>query len=200
MVKRRLAASSWPVYAALTLLNLCLVVMFAVILYPAPVAPVVDVRVASVMPIAFHPQERVIHIGTPTRIVVPSVGIDIGVRTGTYSPENQTWTIDDRSAFFADTSTPPNDNNGMTLIYGHGTAVVFGSISNIQGGEAKVYTQEGLVFNYEYASSQQVTPTDTSVITSDGPPELVLQTCSGVFDAYRTLVTFRLTGVTGYEG
>lgn len=198
-MKRRHAISSWSVYLVLGLMNLCLAVMLALILYQPPNSKLAPVMVAAIAPLRFQAQERQIHVGTPTRIVVPSVAIDLPIQTGVYSPSNQSWTIDGSSAFFADTSTPPNDNNGMTLIYGHGTSAIFGRIPEIQAGDAKIYTQEGLVFNYHYDSTRQVTPSDTAVIASDGPPELVLQTCSGAFDAYRTLVVFRLVGVTGYE-
>lgn len=134
--------------------------------------------------------------GVPTRIVVPSVTIDVGVATGSYDPSNNSWTLDNTEAFYADISVPVNDNNGVTLIYGHARSAVFSRILQLtDGAQATVYTDNGNVFHYVYQSRQDVDPTDLSVVRADGPPTLMLQTCSGPFDAYRTMISFKLVSV-----
>jgi len=182
-------------------LNVCVLLMFAVLLFPRDDAPVlvataiVPRAVLSETPSGARPV-----IGTARRVTVPSVGIDQQVRPGSYDTSSSSWTIDTSSTFHADVTVPVNNSNGTTLIYGHAGWGIFGKLPEIQpGAEADVYTEEGLRFMYVYESSYQVDPTDTSALTSSGPPRLLLQTCSGAFDAYRTLVTFRLKGVVRDE-
>lgn len=190
------------VYAALGTIHLCLLTMFAIVLQPAPqpVLAAVGPGEVSVEEVRTLPSLKVAKQGVPQRVLVPSVSIDLAVKPGSYEPENQTWTLDSVSAFYADRTVPANNRNGTTLLYGHGTSAVFGRIPEIsEGAEAKVLTDTGLIFTYRFQSSRQVTPTDTSVLNSSGPPTLVLQTCSGPFDKYRTLVAFTLVGISGYE-
>lgn len=201
-MKKRRVQSNRSVYAVLGLLNACLVVALAAILAPSPEPVVVANSMSDTARIRPDvPTIRLAKQGVPTRVVVPSVSIDLGVQPGSYEPEKQTWTLNDYSAFYADRTVPANNSNGTTLLYGHGTSAVFARITNIQqGAEATVYTDTGLIFSYRFESSREVLPTDTSVLNeSGGAPKLVLQTCSGPFDKYRTLVSFVLVGVTGYE-
>lgn len=185
------------VYGALALMNLFVVAMFVTILYPKP-APVSMEPVAAVVRTkALQPAIAQIHIGLPTRVIVPSVGIDLPVRMGSYEPSTQEWTLDTQSAFYADRSVPVNDNNGSTLIYGHAQYGLFSRLPEITyGATADVYTDTGKVFSYIFQSTRQVTPDDTSIFVTSGPPSLTLQTCSGPFDTYRTLVSFDLVGVS----
>jgi LPXTG-site transpeptidase (sortase) family protein len=133
--------------------------------------------------------------GIPTRIVIPSIGVDVSVGVGSYNPSDGTWTLDNERAFYADASVPVNNNNGVTLIYGHARHAVFGRLGEIaDGSEATVYTDSGYSFHYVYESKRDVVPSDTSIFREDGAPTLVLQTCSGPWDAYRTLISFRFTG------
>lgn len=134
--------------------------------------------------------------GTPVRIVIPSLAIDLSVGVGSYNPSDNDWTVDATKAYYADTSLPVNDSNGRTLIYGHAQAPVFAALVNLPvQAEAEVYTDNGYVFHYVYASMRKVVPTDTSVFGADGPPTLVLQTCTGPWDAYRALYSFTFEAV-----
>lgn len=196
-MKKRRASPNRFVYGVITGLNLAVAVMFTAVLFPHP--PKAEYQsIVSIAPtkkpVALEVRE--VTVGTPNRVVVPAVALDISVVPGVYTPESQTWTIGYGTAFHADRSVLPNDNNGTTLIYGHADWAVFGRVIELsEGATATVYTHEGNVFTYIFESNIQVEPTDTTVINARGSPKLVLQTCSGPFDRYRTLVTFRLTGV-----
>lgn len=170
--------------------------MFAAILWPQPTMPEVAMD-APVAPVKLKDvPTRAPIIGTSTRVQVPSVGIDSTVQPGDYDAQSKTWAIDTSSAFYATVTVPVNNTNGTTLIYGHAGWGIFENLPAVGGGsQALVDTSEGYRFIYSFESSQQVAPSDVSFLTSSGPPRLVLQTCSGAFDSYRTLVTFRLTGV-----
>lgn len=187
----------------LTLLNTCVFIMFAVLLTPVQPSPVVATAAVasrdSITLSAPSTSKRPI-IGTAGRVIVPSVGIEQEVRPGSYDIHSNSWTVDSLSAFHATTTVPVNNANGTSLIYGHAEWKIFGRLPETQpGAEAFVDTIEGQRFIYEFESSRQVEPTDTSALTASGPPKLLLQTCSGPFDAYRTLVTFKLRAVVNNE-
>lgn len=135
-------------------------------------------------------------VGVAQRIEVPSIAIDIDVKQGGYDPITQTWIVDDTAAFIADTTVPVNDTNGTTLIYGHAKWGLFGALPDLRpGAEATVYAADGSRFIYIFESVSQVTPDDLSMLTTEGEPKLVLQTCSGLFDQHRTLALFSLKEV-----
>jgi len=198
----RRATNDRLTYVYLALLNICVIGMFLVVLTPTPsiahpVSASVGVGHSALRAKASRIQPT---IGTPIHVMVPSVGIDTPVRTGSYDIDSSSWTIDHHSAFYADITVPANNINGTTLIYGHAGWGIFNTLPNVtDGAVAYVDTAEGYRFMYVFESKHRVDPSDVSVLNSTGPPQLVLQTCSGAFDAYRTLVTFRFNGVVRNE-
>lgn len=196
-MKRQVKTDKKSAYFSIAVLNFCIAIMFSVILWPKPelptIQPIVAARVSS------HEKTPVIKepiVGTPVRIEVPSVGIDSSVQAGNYDIQSNTWTIDTSSAYYATATVPVNNANGTTLIYGHAGWGIFEALPAVAAGaEAYVSTSEGQRFIYTFVENRQVDPADVSFMTSAGAPHLVLQTCSGAFDSYRTLVTFALKGV-----
>jgi len=175
---------------------MCVAVMFVAILWPQPTMPEVAMYTPAPSVKLKEVPTRAPIIGTSTRVQVPSAGIDSVVRAGDYDAQSKTWAIDTSSAFYATVTVPVNNTNGTTLIYGHAGWGIFENLPAVtDGAQALVDTSEGYRFIYSFESSQQVAPSDVNFLTASGPPRLVLQTCSGAFDSYRTLVTFRLTGV-----
>ena len=78
--------------------------------------------------------------GTPVRIVVPSLNIDLPGRmqlitTVLIKPGRSS----DTHAHFALPSMPPNDKQGNTLIYGHNSWEVFGHIKELKPGDVVNY-------------------------------------------------------------
>lgn len=145
------------------------------------------------------PEKNVIS-GKPVRIVIPSAGIDLKVEDGIYDAANQTWTLSETNAQFATMSAQANDRAGTTFIYGHGTDSVFGKIGVSHppmGTVAQVHTDNEHVFSYALADIHDFTPNDTSILsdTSSGAPQLVVQTCTGIFSEWRTMFTFSFTKV-----
>lgn len=135
--------------------------------------------------------------GTPTHILVPSLKIDLAVGVGSFDAASNSWTIDASRAFYADISLPANNSNGRTLIYGHAQWQVFGNLPDITPqAEAIVDTDNGYEFRYSYQSKTDFSPADTTIFSASGPPTLILQTCSGNWDAYRTMYSFKFEAVT----
>lgn len=183
-------------YALMGVLNLAVATMF----YTVNIKPAPILSEASLVAVAASyrpPAPKVISaiVGTPTRIVIPALAIDLPVGIGSYDP-NGGWNVDLTKAYYADVSMPINNSNGNTLIYGHAQAPIFLRLPQLQpGNEAIIYTDSGYVFHYSYQSVTQVVPTDMSVFRYDGPPTLTLQTCSGDWDAYRSMFLFKLDSV-----
>lgn len=135
--------------------------------------------------------------GKPTRVVMPAIGVDLPVSEGYYNNVDQTWTLSDDQAYFAAPSMPPNDKQGNTLVYGHNTDKVFRATKDLQiGAELTLSTDNGHVFYYALESSEIVMPDNMNVFQYEGPPTLVIQTCSGNWSETRTLLRFKLVRIT----
>lgn len=179
-------------YSLAGLLNLAVGVMFYTVnITPTPVSATIIPAPQRVIPQIIPATQ-----GIPVRVVVPSVLIDLPVKVGSYNPDNASWDVDMDNAYYADVSVPINNSNGTTLIYGHAQSQIFETLPSIQpDAEAIVYTDSGYEFRYQHTSSRLVLPTDVSVFTANGPPELVLQTCIGVYSELRGLYSFKLVAI-----
>lgn len=181
-------------YGVIAMLNLATGLMFFVVTRPLPVAYAADLQI----PAALHTKKASVPaiVGTPVRLEIPSLAIDLPVGEGSYDTKTGEWTTGLSEAYHADVSMPINDSNGVTLIYGHAQTPIFINLPQIGAAAlATVYTDNGYKFTYTYTTKIDVVPTDTSLFRSDGPPTLVLQTCTGDWDRYRALFSFSLTKV-----
>ncbi len=153
-------------------------------------------RVNAASPKTFIPVSSVIKLvtaitGKPQTLSIPSLKINLPVIDGVYNSTSGEWNLSLNKAHFALITTPPNDQAGNTLIYGHYRPEVFAYLHHIKpGAEAMIETDNGLRFTYIYKSSIAVEPTDTSIFTYQGPPKLTIQTCSGSFMQNRQMYSF----------
>jgi LPXTG-site transpeptidase (sortase) family protein len=179
-------------YSVAGLLNLAVGVMFYTVnITPTPVLATTS---TSSQPIALKaiPATQ----GIPVRVVIPTAAIDLPVKVGSYNPNDASWDVDMDNAYYADVSMPVNNSNGTTLIYGHAQSAIFETLPQIQpDDEAIVYTDTGYTFHYRHTSSRLVVPSDVSVFTANGPPNLVLQTCIGAYSEWRGLYSFKLVAI-----
>lgn len=156
---------------------------------------------AAVLNESYQPPTRIHQtftatVGKPVELNVAAVGVHVPVQDGAFDPVTGEWTLSDSSAYFALPSVPSNDSNGTTIIYGHAKPGMFEPLINLQAGaSANVRTDIGKTFTYEYVGMREVDPSDTTVFNDNGPPTLVLQTCSGPWDIYRALYEFKYTGL-----
>lgn len=179
------------VYVRIALLNALTIVTFHSF---GQAASLPQVSIYQTKYVAY--EEKTPRVGFPTRIVLPSVGIDLEVTRGSYNINDGSWTLGNKKAYYADVSVPVNDSNGTTLIYGHAQTPVFAALTNLSSNAtATVYSDSNYVFHYRFEYLKEVIPTDTSVFTEKGSPILVLQTCTGTFDSHRALYTFKLEEV-----
>lgn len=187
-----LAGTNRRYYLSVTIANILIGGLFWLITRPAPTTHI-PIEVAQSLPITRTSDADTGIKGLPTHLTIASIQVSLDVSPGTFDPTDQTWTTNDSDAFFATNSVLANSSTGTTLLYGHARWGVFGALPDLRlGDEATVSTNSGYRFTYRYVSKRDVLPTDTSVFTANGPATLILQTCSGAWDAYRSLYSFRL--------
>src|SRR5436190_4068724 len=129
--------------------------------------------------------------GTPVRLQIPSVGIDLKVIPGYYNTSSKSWTLSLNDAQYGVMTAPANNVEGETFIYAHYRKGVFLTLPKIQpGATATVTTDNNHVFTYMFRDSHVTSPNDTSLFSYKGKPVLVLQTCSGLWYQNRQLFVF----------
>jgi LPXTG-site transpeptidase (sortase) family protein len=136
--------------------------------------------------------------GTPTRILIPTVGIDLKVVPGNYVASQATWTVSDTLANYALNSATLNNKAGKTLIYAHANKRVFGPTADLKTGDkVYVFSDNGHVFEYVFVSKVVVQPTEVEVLESlEGKPGLVLLSCDGSWYQNRRLMYLHLVRAT----
>ncbi|MBX4197159.1 sortase [Candidatus Saccharibacteria bacterium] len=133
--------------------------------------------------------------GSPSRILIPSLSIDLPVISQSYSTTTKTWPVESGVANYATETALINNYHGQSLIYGHSTRAVFGKLLDIKpGAEVFVYTSNGRLFEYAYSGSQDVTPRQTEIVAdmTKAPAGLKMMTCDGPYFEYRRLMSFKL--------
>lgn len=137
--------------------------------------------------------------GSPIRLVVPRLNIDLPIEDGIYDPTTDSWTLSRTATHYALITAPPNTTSGNTLIYGHNNRRILGATRNIQPGDVlQIITKENQTFSYAYTSDIKVDPSNTSIFgdTSIDKPRLTLLTCDGLFNEQRRLMSFDFTEVS----
>jgi LPXTG-site transpeptidase (sortase) family protein len=140
-------------------------------------------------------EERVAKItGTPVRLSVPEIGIDLPVIPGDF--QDKSWKLTKDKSQFAQMTSEPNDQEGNSLFYGHNTPLVFKKTEQLSVGDHLIVeTSNNLKFVYRYVNSEYVQPTNTTVFAYKGPSQATLLTCNGLFNSKRRLMYFRFEKV-----
>lgn len=134
--------------------------------------------------------------GKPSRLVIPSLKLDLSVADGIYDTKSGQWTLSSDKVHYALMTMQPNDQQGNTLIYGHYRPGVFATLKSIKpGAEIRVITDNGYTFTYTFRDAKTVEPSDTSILSYEGKPMLTLQTCTGAFMQNRQLFSFDFSSV-----
>lgn len=144
-------------------------------------------------------KERSVAQGKPTALTIPEAGISNSVVDGVFDPQSGQWTLTLDKVQHAVMTYQPNNSHGLTFMYGHNRRGVFAQLPALKKGAiAEVKTSNGHTFYYRFRSSRVTSPDDISVFSYQGPPILVLQTCTGIFFQNRQLFTFDFIGVDGH--
>ncbi len=131
--------------------------------------------------------------GLPNRIVIPASSVDLPIIPGYYDSTTDTWTLSGYDAQFAMISSLANNTEGQTFIYGHNNNYVFGALRHVTpspGAQALIYTTNGHIFSYTFTSVQSIGPNDVAILNYSGPSTLLIQTCTGSLNEWRTEYSF----------
>ncbi len=134
--------------------------------------------------------------GTPVRLVIPSLAIDLPVGPGRFDASQHTWVTDKTIVDFIPATAPLTNTQGSMFLYGHNAGNVLGKTNHLNAGDvAYIYTDNGHVFSYTYTSDVVVKPTNVDVLNglNMGAPGFKLMTCVGWMDQDRRIMTFTLT-------
>lgn len=144
------------------------------------------------------PPTTVVIDGTPSRLIVERLGINLEIRDGIYNQSSGEWTLSDGAAYFAQMTRKPNDYRGNTFIYGHNTNAVLARMSGIKVGDiVTINTTNGHAFHYVYTNDEIVDPSVTKVLNSNPPtPKLTIMTCEGIWSNVRRLMYFDFKDVS----
>ena len=137
--------------------------------------------------------------GLPTRILIPSLAIDLPVVNQHYSAATKTWPVAPSDANYAAETALINNTKGQSLIYGHDNHSVFGPLLNMPTGTVVyVYTDNGHIFKYAYSSFKDVSPQQVNIVSEmkNAPVGLNLITCTGAYFQYRHLMSLKLIQAT----
>ncbi len=145
----------------------------------------------------YQPSSRSIS-GQPVRLVIPASGIDLSIIPGYYDSSSGNWTLSGYDAQFDMMSALANNVSGQTFIYGHNNDFVLGSLRHntpALGATALIYTSNGHILSYRFTSVSNVGPDDGSILSYSGSPTLLIQTCTGSLNEWRTEYSFAFNKV-----
>ncbi len=144
----------------------------------------------AVKPISYQVAER------PVGLYVPRLNLFLEVDEGHYNPVSKTWNLSSTRAQWATITPRANNTSGNTFVYAHNYPAVFGRLSELNAGDDFILLGEGgHRFVYTMTSRLETNPYDDRLFYYTGPPILTVQTCSGLWDQNRLLITFKLTRV-----
>lgn len=127
----------------------------------------------------------------PVRIVIPGIGIDIGVETariiGGY------WEVFEDKAGFGTGSAYPQDT-GNQVIFAHARDGLFLPLKSVKTGQRIYVMTKEQWYSYEVKEIKEVLPTQKEVIAPTADATLTLYTCTGFADSKRLIVVAKRSG------
>ena len=152
--------------------------------------PITYHKVAKVAPVV----EKVIFDGEPLSISIDRLGLDLPIKNGIYDKTTNDWTLSYDAVYYAQITALPNNQNGITFLYGHNDDKVLSSTENLVVGDiAVIKTKNGHIFKYIYTNDSLVTPDLTDILYENSDtPRLVIMTCEGIWSQTRRLMYFDL--------
>jgi len=144
-----------------------------------------------------RPTAKAIIKGEPLSIVLERLDINLPIEAGIYNKDTNDWTLSNDAVYYAQITSLPNDQRGITFIYGHNNKFVLGRLGELVVGDViNLTTKNGHTFTYIY-SYDAIVPPDLTTVLYDNPesPQLIIMTCEGIWSQTRRLMYFDLQGV-----
>lgn len=145
-----------------------------------------------------EPTEEIVEsYGKPVSIKIDSVGIDLRVKEGVYNEKDQTWTLTNGYAYWANLSGSIFAKGSSTVIYAHNQWNEFYKTKDLKiGDKITIVTDSGKNIVFEYRSDKIVNPNDGSVIFEKSTEsQIILITCNGWISENRRIMYATLTDV-----
>lgn len=134
-------------------------------------------------------------LGTPVSLSLPRLNMTLGVKTGVYVADSQSWTIDRTHAFFMQGSGQVAAPK-TPIIYGHDIPAVFMGLNGVAPQETlRITNDAGATLLFAYRGDSTVDPYDASVRETVQPNTVFLMTCSGAHFEHRRVLAFYYVGV-----
>lgn len=121
----------------------------------------------------------------PVRVIIPSVDIDVPVRTAYI--KNGAWEVFDDSAAHGHDSAYPGEG-GNVVIYAHARPGLFLQLKDAGPGKGIFVFGSRSWHEYTITETFDVSPDDVSVVRREDSEILTLYTCSGPYDTTRWVV------------
>ena len=137
------------------------------------------------VPVSGYDTETVVSESLPTRIIIPSVSIDLPVKKALIIAGY--WQVFTDSAAWGDQSGIPG-RAGNQVIFAHSRSGLFLPLKDVQLG-AKIYVlTDDKSYVYEVKEMKDVKPNQIEVVAPTTDETLTLYTCSGFGDIERLIV------------
>lgn len=121
----------------------------------------------------------------PTRIIIPSVSIDLPVTLSEL--KNGYWIPSETTASFGQGSSLPHENSN-TVIFAHAREGLFLPLKDVKIGDSVYVLTDSEYVSYTIETIDEVRPTDVYTVKPTEDKRLTLFTCSGFLDQKRLLV------------
>lgn len=135
----------------------------------------------------YHTQQPVISGKIlPSRLVIPSVGIDLPVIPSEIK-EGQ-WETTDKGVSFLKSGIIPGER-GNSIMYGHNWESLLGPLIGIKAGDTMtVVFTSGEKKTFVVAGIMTVTPDQTHILNETSDRRITLYTCTGFMDSKRLVI------------
>ncbi len=123
----------------------------------------------------------------PTQIVIPSLRINNPIIPSKIV--NGQWETTSEGVSFLSSSPRPG-SLGNSILYGHNWESLLGRLPQIKpGDEIDILYNNGRVERFKVKFTQEVNPTDTSILANSKDKRITIYTCSGFLDSKRFVAT-----------
>lgn len=130
----------------------------------------------------------------PIKLKIERLRIEVPIKSGRYDPATRTWTLNYTDAFYARNSETP-------LIYGHRTGNVFQKLEYLKNNDALIITtKQGNKFVFQYKNSRNLSPHSSEILSETIPNNVILMTCSGLWNEERKAHFFEYLGESPHRG
>jgi len=132
---------------------------------------------------------------SPIGISLKSLGVSLPIIPA--EKNNGKWETTSEGVSYLKTSPQPG-KIGNSILYGHNWGSILGSLYKSRPGDKiAIYFSNNTKKEFEVAYTQEVAPSDSSVLSETNDKRITLYTCSGIFDQKRFVVTAFLVETSG---